>query len=214
MTTTWQLSDVRDEVRERLGVSSGDSALTNAVLTALVNAANRKISLLHDWPWLIEEDADFTALVAGQRKYEVTVPEDEWRKTLFLIVDDDQLMSVKQPQDIHRYASQTGFPFYYSIQGTDIYVAPTPDSAYDILHVYVKAPTVVSSDSDVLDVEDWAIDLLIDKTAVLAARRLRDSDLRGEMESEYAQTLSTMQDEVRRTRQYPKPKHRTDIGWP
>lgn len=214
MTTTWELSDVRDEVRERLGLSTNDTAVTNAVLTNLVNAANRKISLLHDWPWLVEEDTDFTALTVGQRKYAVTVPVDEWRKTLFVIVDDDQLMTVKQPQDIHRYQAQTGFPYFYAIQGTDIYVAPTPDEAYSILHVYVKAPTVVSADDDVIDVEDWAIDLLIDKTAVLAARRLRDTELRKEMESEYAQTLSDMRDEVRRTRQYPKPKHRTDIGWP
>ena len=82
MTTSWELSDIRDEVRERLGVSTNDTALSDAILTGLVNAAQRKLSLMHDWPWLIEEDTDWTSLTADQSKYSVTVPVDEWRKTL------------------------------------------------------------------------------------------------------------------------------------
>ena len=48
----------------------------------------------------------------------------------------------------------------------------------------------------------------------LAARRLRDSELRAEMESELSQVLTFARDEVRRTRQLPRPKHRKDVGWP
>lgn len=214
MTATWQLSDIRDEVRERAGIATGDTNVTDAILTGLVNAANRKISLLHDWPWLIQEDADWTALVAGQRKYADTVPVDEWRKTLFIVVDDDQILRAKQPVDIHRYAQQNGFPYFYAVQGTDIYVSPTPDTAYSVLHVYVKETATLVNDTDVVEVEDWAIDLLIEQAVVLVAKRLRDRDLARQHEEELARTLTSIQDEVRRTRQLPLPMHRTDIGWP
>ena len=214
MTTSWQLTAIRTEVRERMGLSTGDTAVTDAILTDLVNAANRKISLYHDWPWLVQDNDDFVATVVGQRKYDVTVPADDWRKTLVLVVDGDQVLSPKQPQDIHRYANQTGFPYFYAISGTDIYLAPTPDAVYTVLHMYVKDPAVLSGDTDVVAVEDWAIDLLIEQTCVLVAKRLRDDSLARSFQEELSITLESMRDEVRRTRQLPLPRHRTDVAWP
>lgn len=215
MSTTWQLSDIRTEVRERMGLSTNDTAVTNAILTDIVNAAQRKLSLVHDWPWLIEEDLDFTAFTIGQRKYAVTVPHDEWRKTLYIVVDGDTVMTVKQPQDIHRFsADTTGMPRFYAISGTDIYVWPTPDQAYSVLHVYVKDPAVLSADGDTPAIEDWAIDLLVAQACVLTALRLRDFEMASMFRVEYAQILQTMQDEVRRTRQLPAPRHRNDVSWP
>lgn len=208
-----QLSQIRTRVRQRAGVSTGDSAVTDSVLTDLINDANRKISLLFDWSWLVDVDGDWTSLTAGQRAYPITVPEDEWRKTLILIANGNQQLRPVQPQTVHRYANITGSPRFYAVQGTTIYIAPTPDIAYDVFHVYVKEVATLVNDTDVPEIEDWAVDLLIDKAAILVARRLRDSKLRVELESEFAQTLDSMKDEVRRTRQLPKPQHRSDIAW-
>lgn len=205
------LTDIRVEVRERLGLSTNDTAITDAILTGLINAANRKISLIHDWPWLVATDATLTATVAGTRIY---TPASDWRKTLFVIADDDQQLRPKQSQDIWRFKEQDGYPMFYSVQGEQMILAPTPDAVYNITHVYIKDVVELSADTDEPDVPLWAIDLLIDKAAVLGARRLRDDDLRKEMESEFAQTLTTMKDEVRSMRQLPTPQHRTDVGWP
>ncbi len=204
------LTDIRTEVRKRLGMSTTDTAVTDAILTDLVNAANRKLSIIHDWPWLVTTDATLTATVSGTRLY---TPASNWRKTLFVITNDDQQLKLKQPQDIWRFKEQDGPPTSYAIQGGTMILAPTPDAVYTITHVYVKHVTALSGDTDEPDVPMWAIDLVVEGTAILAAKRMRDDDLAKEVEREYMKTLTTLQDEVRRTRQLPVPQHRTDIGW-
>lgn len=204
------LTDIRTEVRTRLGVSSTDSTLTDTVLTSLINAANRKLSLIHDWPWLVTTDATLTATVSGTRIY---TPATNWRKTQFLIADESQQLKPKQPQDIWRYSEQTGRPNFYAVQGGSIIIAPTPDAVYTLDHIYIKDVTLLSSDTDEPDVPMWGLDLLIEGATILAAKRLNDSQLAGQMQVEYMQTLVTLQDEVRRTRQLPTPQHRSDIGW-
>lgn len=205
------LTDIRVAVRQRLGLSTNDTAISDAILTELVNTALRKISIIHDWPWLVTTDTTLTTTVAGTRIY---TPASDWRKTQFIIIDEDQQLKPKQPQDIWRYKQSTGLPVFYSIQGDDLILAPTPDAAYDITHVYIKDITELSADTDEPDVPMWAIDLVIEGAAILGAKRLRDDDLAKEVEREYLKTLKTLQDEVRRTRQLPTPQHRTDIGWP
>jgi hypothetical protein len=142
------------------------------------------------------------------------VPIDAWRKTLYIVVDSDIVLTPKQPQDIHRYADQTGLPRFYSISGTDIYLAPTPDAVYSVLHVYVSENNTLSADIDKPAIEDWAIDLLIAQACVLTALRLRDFEMAQMFRLEYAQILSSLRDEVRRTRQHPVPRHRNDVSWP
>lgn len=206
------LSDIRVEVRRRLGLSTNDTAITDTILTSLINAAIRKVNLLHDWPWLVTTDATLTATVDGTRIY---TPASDYRRTLFLIAGTDQQLRPKQPQDIWRFAEQEGHPMFYAVQGGQIILAPTPDAVYTLTHVYIKDDTTeLSSDTDEPSVPLWALDLIIEKAAVLGARRLRDDALRREIESEFAQTLQSMRDEVRQTRQLPTPQHRTDIGWP
>lgn len=205
------LTDIRTEVRQRIGFSTTDTSLTDTVLTALINAANRKQSLIHDWPWLVTTDATLTATVSGTRIY---TPATNWRKTQYIITDGAQQLKVKQPQDIWRFADVTGSPQFYSVQGGSIIIAPTPDAVYTIDHIYIKNVTALSSDTDEPDSPMWALDLLIEGAAVLAAKRLKDPELARAVQQEYMQTLVTLQDEVRRTRQLPVPQHRTDIGWP
>tara|TARA_R110000824_G_C15137950_1_gene669727 strand:+ start:832 stop:1359 length:528 start_codon:yes stop_codon:yes gene_type:complete len=174
----------------------------------------RKINLMHDWPWLHATDATWTATTTNQAVY--TAASDlasNWRKTLYIICNDEPL-SLLQKQEIIEYATQTGQPRFYAAEGSEIILAPKPDAVYTISHEYIHVPALVTSGSSHHVIYDWAIDLLVYQTAVLAARRLRDSELRAEMESELSQVLTFARDEVRRTRQLPRPKHRKDVGWP
>lgn len=210
-----QLTDVRTRVRERLGLSTTDTAVTDAILTQLINAAHRKINLIHDWPWLHKTDATWTATVAGQATYTFAADlASDWRKTLYIVSDTDQVLVPKQKQDLLRYSGQNGYPVFYAAEGSEILLAPTPDAVYTIVHEYIYEPADVTSDSTEFVIYDWAIELLIEGAAVLTAKRLRDPDLARELQQEYALTLKTMEDEVRRTRQLPTPRHRSDIGWP
>lgn len=211
-----QLSDIRTRVRERLGLSTSDTAVTDTILTQTINAANRKIAVLHDWPWLQSRDTTFTTTTSGKSTYDQGSSEiaSNWRKTLYLSVNGDEVLRAKQPQDLVRYSQNTGVPVFYTNEDDTIILAPTPDSAYDVVHFYIKQVADLSGDTDVPDIEDWAIDLLIEGAAVLVAKRLRDFDLARSIQEEYALTLDSLRDEVRRTRQPVLPKHRTDIGWP
>lgn len=217
MATSWQLQNLRADVRARMGLSTNDTALSNAILTDLINSAQRRFSLVHDWPWLIEEDGDWTTLTIGTNKYPVTTPEDNWRKTLNIVVDEDQVLQAVQPAEIFRYLdseAERGRPSMYAISGTDIYLAPTPDQAYAVKHVYVKEVTTMSNDTDLATVEDWAIDALIELSCVQAAKRLRDFEMARSFTEDYAITIESLRDETRRTRQLIKPRRRTDVAWP
>ena len=60
---------------------------------------------------------------------------------------------------------------------------------------------------------DWAIDLLVLTSAHIAAARLRDRDLQAALKPELDRIMSSIKDEVRRTRSPVEPQHRRDIGW-
>lgn len=210
-----QLQDVRTAVRHRMGLSTNDTAITDAVLSKIIAHAERKVNLMHDWPWLEATDATWTATTADQAAY--TAASDlasDWRKTLSITIGTEEFpLRPKQRQDILRYSNQTGKPRFYSAQGSEIILAPKPDSAYTVVHRYVRFPDEVTVDATDVSVYDWAIDLLIEQACILTARRLRDSKMARDFTTDFATTYATMEDEVRRTRQLPTPRHRTDVGW-
>lgn len=210
-----QLTDLRDRVLERIGLSDGDSSLPDAVGTNLLNAANRQISMMHDWPWQLTVDATWTALTADQVDY---VPSTDYatnvRKTLYIVIDGFHELQIKQEQDIARYQTDASSrPQAYTIEGTTIRILPKPDSAYSVRHVYFKTDADLSSDSDEPSITDWAIDLLIVTAAQITAGRLNDIDLQRVLNQEYVRLLKSIRDEVRGAKQFPLPKHRNDIGW-
>lgn len=210
-----QLQDVRTAVRNNMGLSTNDTAISDAIIDKLLFAAQRKTDMMHDWPWLHKTDATWTTTVVDQSTYTAAADlASDWRKTLYIFVDTDTPLVARQKQDILRYANQTGMPAFYAAEGSEIVLAPTPDAAYDITHEYIHEPAEVTVDTTEFTTYDWAIDMLIDYASILGARRLRDSGLEKQMRSSFAETYSTIQDEVRRTRQLPTPRRRTDIGWP
>ena len=205
-----QLDDIRTAVYQRLGTSTSDPNLSSSVLTGLINAGIRSINLMHDWSWLVTTDTTLTATVADQSEY---TPASDHRKTLYIRVGDDQLLTYKTEADLDRLNQSIGIPRYYTIENGTIRMFPVPDAVYDIRHVYINVPADLSADSDVAVIPDWAIDLLISYVGVRAAARMRDSDLMRIMRDEWTDVYRAMLDETRRSRALPVPQHRRDIGW-
>ncbi len=205
-----QLQTIRANVYDRLGMVNTDNALTSSVLNNLINGALRQISMQFDWPWLTHTDTTFTATVAGTQDY---TPQNLWKSTQYIITDTDNLLKAKQPADAARYSNFEGYPQFYSIEGGKIRLFPVPDAVYTVRHVFTRYESPLTGDTDEPLMPDWAIDLLVITTAHMAAGRLRDRDLQAALRPELDRLMSSIKDEVRRTRATVDPQHRRDIGW-
>jgi hypothetical protein len=205
-----QLQVFRPYIYDRLGMANTDNALPSSVLNNIINAALRQLSLEHDWSWLTATDSSFTATAAGTKDY---TPHSTWRTTQYIVVDTDHLLKNKQPADAARYSNFEGYPQFYSIEGGTIRLFPTPDAVYDVRHVFTRTEPLLTGDTDEPLMPDWAIDMLVLTSAHIAAGRLRDRDLQAALKPELDRIMSSIKDEVRRTRSPVEPQHRRDIGW-
>ena len=212
MTT---LTEAQLAVRQHMGLSTSDTAVTDAILAKILFSAQRKINAMHDWPWLHKTDATWTALTVDQTVYVPTTDiAADWRKTLHITVDGSQVLRPKQKQDILRYGDQqSGMPLFYAAEGNEIVIAPAPDTAYTVNHEYIYIPAEVTSGATEFEIPEWAIDMLISQACIMVARRLRDSEMAKTFADDFAYSYVILKDDVRRTRQLPTPRHRNDIGW-
>jgi len=199
-----QLTDIRDRVRNRVGISSTDALATDAIMTTLINDAIDTISLKMDWPWL--EASETIATVVGTTSY---TPAATWRTTQRLSISDDNLL-YKNPTDIAQYSAFTGYPRFFTVELAKIVLAPTPDAVYSVTHVYTKVETDLSADADEPAVYDWAMPLVIVGAAKLLATRLKDPSLLQMIKEEERDIEEGIKDELRRGRPFPKPRHRND----
>ena len=74
---------------------------------------------------------------------------------------------------------------------------PTPDSAYTVEYGYlIDAEDILSGESSEPLIPDSAIDLLITRTCVLVARRLRDRELERMFYAEYERSVKDLRDNM------------------
>ena len=187
-----QLSDIRTEIRTRMNVGTTDANISNSVLTTLINAALRHISVQYDWPWLEVEATANT--VAGT---ETITLASNVRKVTHMYHEYHELL-YRQFRDRPLFYGLTGPPVAFSEQAGVYYVWPTPNAVYTVSYGYIldKEPAL-SADSDKPLVPDWAISLVITQACILVARRLRDRDTERGFYAEYRDLLQTMTDNIR-----------------
>lgn len=187
-----QLTDIRDEVRLRMGLSSSDANFTDTHLNTLINAALRQVSTHEDWPWL--EKLATAATVASTET--ITLASDV-RKVTFMRHEYRELRYVNF-RDRALYYNLTGYPNTFSVYAGNWYIWPTPDAAYTISYGYIaKTEPTLSLDADEPLMPDWAISLCITYACVLAARRSRDRELEKVFYAEYADLMRTIRDDTR-----------------
>jgi hypothetical protein len=196
-----QLSAIRTEVRTRSGLNSSDANFTDAILTTLINASLRQISIAEDWPWLQVTTTANT--VAGTETISLAA---NCRKVVQMQYEHRDLRYV-QFRDRHMYYALTGYPSVFSESAGSYYIWPTPDAVYTIQYSYYRTTeTALSADGDTPLLPDWAIDLLISKVCSLVARRNRDKDLENVFYAEYRQVLADIKDDIMRVTQGKTPK--------
>ncbi len=187
-----QLSNIRAEVRLRMGITETDQALTSTVLNTLINAAVRQVNARYEWPWL-EARASYTT-TAG----DAVIPEtsDGIRKMRWVRKDNDEII-YRNYRDTADYVNYEGTPVWYTEEGGVYTLLPTPDAAYAVEYGYlVDAETVLSGDTDEPLIPDSSIDLLITRTAVLVARRIRDRELERMFYAEYERMVKDLRDNM------------------
>ena len=187
-----QLSDIRTEIRTRMGLSASDTNFTDAVLTSIINVALREVSTFEDWPWLevsttvnTAASTETVSLAAAVRK--VTSMRYQYRELLF-----------RPYRDRNLFYGVTGVPAAFSEKAGTWYIWPTPDAVYSLNYDYIRTEADLSGDTDEPLIPDWAVSLVIVYACVLCARRSRDRELEKVFYAQFADLMRTIKDDIRR----------------
>jgi len=202
-----QLTDLRDDVRTRLGLSSDDGKATDAVVTDFINAALRQISIQLNWEWLYAQETITT--VAAQAS---DTPDATWISSVAMNYKGSQVRYVSPSAFPRWQARKSARPEVYTVMGKAVHWGPTPNAAYDIVHTFVSTETTLSDDTDEPDMPDWAIDYLIVTAAHILAGRLGDFDRQRSIEPEMNRLYNSLLDESRRSREPVRTERRRDHG--
>lgn len=139
------LAQIRDAIRTRIGVPTGDTFYTDQVLTDLANEALSAISTELDWPWL-ETSTTFTT-VSGTGTY---TPPVDWSQTRSLCIDSYDAMEWRSLPEIREYPTTVlDLPRVYTVSGDQLLLRPVPSGAYTVTHDYVRTEQTLVTDADV-----------------------------------------------------------------
>ena len=180
--STFTAGDAISEVRALCGLSSSDDIVADADMLVLVNTAARRLSTEYNWPWLQAKST--ITLVVGTAEY--SLPSDCLVvEALFYAADGQELKHRTLRRVIEAQIGADSYPTDYIVQGLNLEVGPTPADAVDLTLFYRKQETKAAATTDTYLIYDWAWDLLVSRTAILLAGRLKDSELRRLMTEEY-----------------------------
>lgn len=203
MTTT--LSTLRTLVIDKLGLTTNDGRMTSASLNRSINTGLQKLATDYDWPWLVVDTTLTTA--AGDDSYS---PPSGWTRTKRLSYEND-LLTERQRDDFVLWNEVENVPHLYAVEGTTIYLCPTPNNTYSLTHTYITAETVLSGDSDTPLCPDYYIDVVVTYAALDMARKIKDTSLLNTLEQERKDWLKRIRDNVQRT--YKSPQISTREDW-
>jgi hypothetical protein len=159
------LTDLRLEVRERLGELTADFYTSDEVDRA-INEAVRRFCAEEPWPFLLTE---WTSTLSANAN-ELALPTDISLTRVFNIaVDGDSLSTPRMLVRVdpnegfalrHQYTNSTGTPRWYYISRSNqsddeappvtytAKVIPTPDAAYDVEGQYMCIPNLLTLTSE------------------------------------------------------------------
>lgn len=182
-----QLTDLRDAVRQRVGVSSADQLAGDAAVTDLLNSALRRVTMDNKvgWPWLRRDLAPSTA--AGIETYPF---KGGATHALDAALTVDKVVSVAVAvaqsyvplertllpllRDNYTFVAGSGVPLAWAPNGRAITFGPVPDAAYTLRVTAVVAEDALVDGTDEPLLPDTFIDLLIDKAAAMLCMRMRN----------------------------------------
>lgn len=181
------LDGFRTATEYRLGIPSGDSMFTDAVLNSLINTALRHIAAEADWDWLMGTEAlsatngvDTEALAAG------------YVRTINMSIGEYPPLKQVTVDELDYMEGASGQPKFFSIVNGAAYFRPVPDGSYTIDHRYIKAESTLSNDTDTPLLPAVFHDAVVEYAAYLGFRRINEpTDAKEALES-YQMWLAKM----------------------
>lgn len=200
-----QLSEFRTDVLDMLGLQAGDPFWPDAKLNRFINRALRHISTRHDWPWLEVETTFNTAV--GTKDYS---PPAGWRKTEQIAIRGDDL-DYRTKRDAKEYEGyDNSLPVVYTFVADQIRLLPVPSTIVEVTHVYTRhEPELTLDTSEPILPEEYA-DYLTVTAARRAAAAMGDSERMLTMAALIDDWERRLDDDVLRSKAYPKVKARRD----
>jgi hypothetical protein len=161
LSNTVQVGTYKTWVKNRLGDPSFDSS----ILTQFANDTNREICNLADWPF---KETAFQGTVDGTSAiYDF---QSDCQSLINLILVDPNnnavyLNYLQYKEFDQLYPDPTALtaaqPSVWTSFGRTFQVGPaTPDQTYTLLQRYIKNPTTITADSDMVDVPDEFSELM------------------------------------------------------
>lgn len=201
-----QLSAIRTEVLETAGLSSSDPRVPSATLNRIINRALRRIGSEMDWPWLQSSETITTS--SGTQAYNLAA--DHSKSIAFTLTSRSKDLPFIPRREAARYGEDTGEPIAYFIEEDQVHFIPVPDGVYTIEHVYYAYEATLTNDTDVPELPDRYIDLLVAHAIMLIGIKIRDNDLYNMGDNERKDWYNRMKDEARPITAGGRPKTRTD----
>jgi len=197
------LATIRTTLVERAAGSSNDPMFDPSTLDRIINAANRRLGRVTDWPWL-KTLGTISWTANDTNGQDLATAITNFRHLNYLAYTDRKL-TYKTPQDFVAVNAVTGSePFYYTVLGpSTLYLAPNPTQAVTLTYVATIDENVLTTDSSTPLLPSAYTELLVLAALQPLAVRLHDGELLNMAKNEYRTALEEARDEVRRTRQLP-----------
>lgn len=203
------LAQLREDLVDQLGLLAIDEMLPAASLNRSINAGLRRMSREMDWPWL--KVVTTVPLVAGTSTY--ALPAGFIRVVAAAV--NGQVLSVLSTEDMLTESTLTtpesGEALWFTIEGSNIRLAPTPNATGTLTVVYTKPENVLSADGDVVLAPDQYRDVIVTYAAIHQATRLKDQELLASLEVVRKQTLDAIKKDALKTTRAPRIQVRDDI---
>ena len=163
------LSEMKLEVRDRLGETTENFFKDTAILRAL-NEGVRRFCYEDEWPWLQRVAA--TTLASAAETFALTAEVDPNRQMILQFTPsagDTRIREIKRVSTVQgeklrvRYSGAgvvTDEPLYWYLRSSSVVAAytvrvvPKADKAYTVAYVYYAAPVVLAVDADIPNIPE------------------------------------------------------------
>lgn len=195
-----KLQQLREKVRNRAGIATGDNFVTPQVIDDAINQAIFQIDAEGRWPWL--EATQLVPLVAGQSSYSLPADFDSTRSVLLNTVGQASvaLYEVASSVALAQNTASTGQPVAFAISQGSIILLPTPDSsAYSLTHLYYRTSTELVDDADEPLIHDQYHPAVVAAAAALVATREEQRSIKEAADLDVAQWVRRMRGALRQS---------------
>lgn len=167
------LDDLIARLRHKLALPSDDQLVPDSDLTISINNGMNAMAADYDWPWLFTSATITT--VAGTVAY--SLPTRHMRTLWIANEPYGYQLVARQRKQLSRYYGtnfQQDYPFYYTVYGAGIRLAPIPNAVYSLSHTYVAAEAPLTTGAQEPLCPEHFSDLIVLYAGMEEATRLKD----------------------------------------